>query len=207
MTSADADEDLVVAEKIAPDKPGMLSVLAIAGIVSAIFKLGSLAMTLPWMLAPHLFQRDPDPNAPLELVEYQRQMVEVQAKYVTFQVGLAPLSILVAAALFWAALKAYQLSKRGDVWMRRVCAASAIVDAIGGVMFFLVQRDNFFALQAAFQNADTDNSTLSVMMIAMKAAFYFGMAIGGGYLLLHFAYYYFAFRYFSKSEVRALYQV
>lgn len=207
MSMSNVDEELVVAEKGATTKaPGLLVGIAIAGIVLALFKLSSYAMSLPWLIYPQMIQAKSDPNGPPVMIEYQRLMVDLQAKYYVFQLILLPLGILVAGLLIWAALRAYKLRPHGDFWLKSVVIVAAVVDLYGAVIVILMQVDNYHILQTVFQDFEPDGSAEQIMQYAMNVGFYVGAASGIGFLVLQLGYYFVTFRYFSKPEVHALYQ-
>ncbi|UUO08175.1 hypothetical protein M4951_07615 [Blastopirellula sp. J2-11] len=202
-----ADEDLVVAEKVSNSKaPSLLTGLAIAGVVVALVKLGSFLVGLPWLINPKLSQGNAAAEAPAEVIEYQQLMVAIQGKYLAYQLALYPLGILVAGLLLWASFRALQLRPHGDLWIKCAVIASTVTDLLGAVIVVLMQMDIYHALQTVFQDFDSDDRAPNIMYIAMNVGFYIGIASAAGFLLLQFGYYFMTLRYFSKPEVRALYQ-
>ncbi|EAQ76954.1 hypothetical protein DSM3645_20277 [Blastopirellula marina DSM 3645] len=208
MPMSTADEDLVVAEKASKSNaPGLLTGLAIAGIVLALIKLGSFLVGLPWLINPKLSQGSAATEAPAEVIEYQELMVAIQGKYFPYQLALYPCGIIVACLLLWAAYQTLKLRPHGDFWIKCAVIASTVTDLLGAVIVVFMQQDIYHALQTVFQDFDSDNNASHIMYVAMNVGFYIGIASAAGFLLLQFGYYFVTFRYFSKPEVHALYQV
>ncbi|MCC9605236.1 hypothetical protein LOC68_23970 [Blastopirellula sp. JC732] len=207
---SDAEEELVVAEMApaASRKPSLLTALSIGGILIALMKLSSLAASLPWLFKSAPASGAAGPGVPEQMVEYQRLIAEMQAQYAPYQMVIVPISLIASGFLFWASLKALKLAPRGDVWIRRSVLTAAATDVLGTVMAVLIQIGTYHVLQTVMEGFDGDpeNVTATYLRIAMQVGFYIGVGAGIGFVVLQFGYYYFAFRYFSKPETRALYE-
>ncbi|PQO42894.1 hypothetical protein [Blastopirellula marina] len=203
---SEESEELIIAEKApSTSRPGMLTGLAVAGIVLGVWKLGGLASSLPFVLQSQYGQSNQFQGEPI-LVEYQELVTQVQTKYILFQMLLLPLTIVVAGLLVWASFKALKLKPRSDVWMKRAVVAAGLLNVAGAVLLVFWQKDNYDVLQTVFANVNEENQSALIMSYVMKGTFYLTIAATVGFLVLELAYYVIAFRYFSKPETRELFQ-